>query len=876
MNKRELVLTWAAAAAVFGLCGVLQAGLVSYWPLNEGSGQTVHDISGSGYGAVLGDTVDPETSDPAWVNDPERGPVLEWAGNSEPEWINLDAYVGDFAALSQGTIMAWVKLPGGDDPDIILAASNSSLGSTEIRFLYDGSYRNIPGIRYDVRTEADTFFQLSSYPTDPGDDTWHHVAVTVAADGQVVLYVDGIARTVAQEVGFFSAVPGLNTLSIGRNIDSGGSQWYFKGRMSDLAVFDEPLPGHVIEAVYEGMNITDLVETTVYTGTPVNSANHVDPATVLSWQPPTGITDPLYHVYLGTDPNDFGAPVYSGTDTTYDPQGLALATTYYWRVDVEDGEGTVYPGLLMQFTTGGLVGSPVPADEQAALDPYNLTLEWTGDEFITSYDVYLGTEPGSLALVATVTEPSLALTDLETSADYYWRVDTRDGAGQLIATGPVWQFSTGGLVAHWKMDTLAEGIAKDAVGAADGILEGDPNSTVGVIDDPNLPGAFGKALVLNGTDQYVDVGDQDHLEGLPGMTISVWVKPATTSGGARIIEHEDVFYFYRDTNRYRFTIHGTPGNATSARLIVPGNWNHVVGTTDGVETKLYVDGVLQATVASGPMPSSVHPLSIGARRSAGGPPASNQFFAGAIDDVRIYSAALTAESVAELYASSCLALEPDPANGAADVPLDADLNWRAGAQVTGYDVYLQKDSLDGAIPVATGLTETTYDPGMLDLLSTYVWRVDSHDAFGQVLTGNTWSFQTVPPRAVSPDPADGAEDVHPSSLLSWSPGGVGPFTYDVYLGTDMDDLQLVSADQPGESFDPDGLDWATRYYWRVDQRQDDQVFEGQVWMFTTIVPACDPPLPADVTGDCVVNLADLAMMAAEWMQCNRVPAEACP
>jgi len=874
MSKRWVVMV----AAILAICGTLRADLVSYWPLDEGTGQLVNDLSGNGYSAFLGDSDAAEAADPAWVIDPVRGPVLEWTGNAEPEWINLDAYVDDFSVLSQGTIMAWVKLPGGQDPDVILAASNSAVGSTEIRFFYDGSYQSIPGIRYDVRIETDTYFQLSSYPTNPRGDTWRHVAVTVAADGTVGLYVDGVLRTTGQEVGFFSAVPGLNTMSIGRNIDNtqpSGIQWPFYGRMSDLAVFDTPLPDAAIRAVREGLDILS-VPTAVYAGTPTVGSTHVDPATVLTWQPPLEVVPSAYHVYLGTDPNALGDPVYSGAATTYDPQGLDMATTYYWRVDAEDAEGAVYPGLSMYFTTAGLVESPVPVNGKEGVDPYNLELAWTGDEFIAAYDVYLGTSPESLAFQATVTEPRVLLADLDEFADYYWRVDTRDAESGLIAEGPVWTFSTGGLAAYWTVDSLLGGIAADAVGGADGTLQGEPNSVVGVIPDPNLPGAFGKAISLDGVDDYVDGGDQDHLEGLPGMTISLWAKPATTAGGARIIEHEDVFYFYRDGARYRFTVHGTSGNAASAYLIVPGNWNHVVATTDGVQTRLYVDGVLQATVASGPMPSSVHPLSIGARRSAGGPPDTNQFFAGAIDDVQIYSAALTAESIAALYARSSLAMEPAPEGGAIDIPLETDLTWQAGAEVVNYDVYLQPDSLAGATPVAPELTDTLYDPGMLDLFTTYYWRVDSRDAFGQVLEGNVWSFRTVPPRAVSPTPADGAEEVHPDVELSWLPGGIGAFTYDVYLGTNVDDLQLIAGAHDGTSFDPGMLEWATTYYWKVDQRQNDDVFEGLVWTFTTIVPLCDPPLPGDVDGDCIVNLADLAIMAMEWMQCNRIPADACP
>lgn len=42
-------------------------GLIAYWRMNEGSGQTIFDLSGCGYDLQLGSTPDPDTNDPAWI-----------------------------------------------------------------------------------------------------------------------------------------------------------------------------------------------------------------------------------------------------------------------------------------------------------------------------------------------------------------------------------------------------------------------------------------------------------------------------------------------------------------------------------------------------------------------------------------------------------------------------------------------------------------------------------------------------------------------------------------------------------------------------------------------------------------------------------------
>jgi len=44
-----------------------ETGLIAYWRMNEGSGQTVFDFSGSGYDLQLGSAPNSDTNDPAWL-----------------------------------------------------------------------------------------------------------------------------------------------------------------------------------------------------------------------------------------------------------------------------------------------------------------------------------------------------------------------------------------------------------------------------------------------------------------------------------------------------------------------------------------------------------------------------------------------------------------------------------------------------------------------------------------------------------------------------------------------------------------------------------------------------------------------------------------
>ncbi len=98
--------------------------------------------------------------------------------------------------------------------------------------------------------------------------------------------------------------------------------------------------------------------------------------------------------------------------------------------------------------------------------------------------------------------------------------------------------------------------------------------------------------------------------------------------------------------------------------------------------------------------------------------------------------------------------------------------------------------------------------------------------------------------ALDPQPADGATDVPIDTKLNWTPGAFAA-SHHLYFGTDwakvnsadMDsdpDVTFVVLDVPG--FDPNGLEFNTEYFWRVDEVNEanpDSPWNGPVWDFTT-------------------------------------------
>ena len=126
-------------------------------------------------------------------------------------------------------------------------------------------------------------------------------------------------------------------------------------------------------------------------------------------------------------------------------------------------------------------------------------------------------------------------------------------------------------------------------------------------------------------------------------------------------------------------------------------------------------------------------------------------------------------------------------------------------------------------------------------------------------------FEVLP---TNPIPMDNEIGVDPNTIIQWTPGRTGTFTYDVYFGTDPENLSLESALQEQTYFDPLGmteLDWKTHYYWRIDLHDNGQINKGPLWDFTTIQPICSPKLSGDLSGDCVVDITDLIILIEHWL-----------
>lgn len=205
-----------------------------------------------------------------------------------------------------------------------------------------------------------------------------------------------------------------------------------------------------------------------------------------------------------------------------------------------------------------------------------------------------------------------------------------------------------GLVGYWPLDAnttnWSTGITKDTSGQGN-------NGQIGGMSTSTSPvaGKVGQALYFNGSSSYLTMGNVDNING--PITISAWVycQNATSPAFPQIIQKDAnegyTLFLFGSTNQVGFRTDSVSITAETSAGLSAGQWYLVTGEYDGTSLKLFVNGVLQSSV-SGPAPAPASsPLTIG-DYGAG----SADYFNGVIDDVRLYSRALSAQEIQLLYA----------------------------------------------------------------------------------------------------------------------------------------------------------------------------------------------------------------------------------
>ena len=211
-----------------------------------------------------------------------------------------------------------------------------------------------------------------------------------------------------------------------------------------------------------------------------------------------------------------------------------------------------------------------------------------------------------------------------------------------------------GLVGYWNLDEGTEKTINDISGN-----DNDGTMILSSIDGKIYgnaewkTGKYGNAIDFDGVDDYVEIPNSASLN-ITGNEIScaAWVYIGDQSNDIGIIakgpssNQESYMLGIQNDEKPRMRVYtDSYAQAVASDPLSQNEWHHLVGTYDGAQIKIYVDGALANSVPkNGSIISSLDPAVIGRRVLS-----DSRFYNGRIDDVRIYNRALYPEEVVDQY-----------------------------------------------------------------------------------------------------------------------------------------------------------------------------------------------------------------------------------
>jgi hypothetical protein len=163
-------------------------------------------------------------------------------------------------------------------------------------------------------------------------------------------------------------------------------------------------------------------------------------------------------------------------------------------------------------------------------------------------------------------------------------------------------------------------------------------------------------LKFDGTDDYVSIPNASSLNPTAAITVGGWAYLSDPTITYDMLVNKDgnggnpsqyTLRLFNATGTVQFRINGS-GSTVTTNPLNANTWYHIMGVYNGTDVRIYIDGALAGTPSnySTAMSDNGQNLTIGRRNTDG------YYNRGLLEDVRIYSRALSAPEVTGLYTNS--------------------------------------------------------------------------------------------------------------------------------------------------------------------------------------------------------------------------------
>jgi len=628
--------------------------LVGWWPLNDGSGNTVADLSGGGMnGTIINPTGGLGQDGSVWIEDAERGMVLSFNGvNGTGACVTTGVTIPAMDLTTDFTWVFWCKQDASQGVTAATGGNDVILGNR-----YGGTASPLQFVKF-TPTNFEYYngdnTNFIAYPTPMPSTVWVH-NVTVKDGDKLTYYRDGV------EVKSITLTKTVNANPFYMGADAySGVQEAWCGCLSDVRIYDKALTPLEILAAMLGVERIDL-EVGFATAAPVIDGQADAIWNAASTQSFVPLDDPADG--SGTWKVLYDAEnLYVLVDITDD--SLKNDSAAAWQ---DDSVEVYFDGGNSKLTT------PLSGDD------HQYTFGWTADD-IQGTNITGATEGIEQAQVTTATgwriEIKMPWLSIQGAAPQVWDLigidcyynDDDDGGdsreGKMLSLSPVEGWND---ASQWGTAILGE-VPVPVDPNMDGLVarysfENDVNDSsgnglngkiVGNLTFGEGPAGYGTAMIF-ANEAYVDCGNDPKLDITGSISLSLWIRPdaedpegkgtetapmAKATSSANPSWSWQVRYGWNSPLPYMaFTFNTSPRAwAYVGQKLTQGEWAHIACSADGTTLKCYLNGVQTDSTAMGAITGSPTNLLIGSD-------GWGSDWIGGIDEVAIYDRALSPEEI---------------------------------------------------------------------------------------------------------------------------------------------------------------------------------------------------------------------------------------
>jgi len=506
------------------------------------------------------------------------------------------------------------------------------------------------------------------------DNKWHHIVITHNGNNNAAIYVDGVSQEL--DASTFSVHDITNqTLYVG---SASGAAQFYNGGLSNVKVFNTALTAAQVADLYNnpekvvptGVDNTALklwlpmmegAGTTAYDGSgngnhgTISGATYVNgigapvaQSAVMDWNKGSNYVD-----YS----NDFTQSSWTTPRSTLTSgQSGVLGSSDAWKIE---SNATGYTGGYDNTTSLNVVNCSSIYAKAGNID----YLFITSTQGSTNNAQYFNLSTGTLG---SLVGSGITSADIEDVGDGWYRcsvvmsanasfgymlfgIANTDGNNGSVSGEYIYvqnaQLNNGSSVQPYT-PTIGTPQTSEVL-LPQGLTTGRDITGVNLFENVRKQGA----LNLDGN-SWAEVHDNASLDITTAITLEAWVYYDGSNGKGllgRWSTGSDNNYLLYTSNisKGQFYINTTAVSVLNTPTLTTGNWYHLVGTYDGSDMRIYLNGSEETnTSKTGSISTSSEPIEIGRYLSGTAYQYNNS-----IAQPRIYNRALTAEEVQRSYDS---------------------------------------------------------------------------------------------------------------------------------------------------------------------------------------------------------------------------------